>query len=393
MTGSSAAPLARAEHRRGSDSVMSTNQSRNHGAKRRVRAFAAEHAISYQRAQQMLGYNRRGEAGDVAVAIGTAVDIEDAPRGLGVDYSLQQQATLWRPFADRESACVLIESMQTSMIGALTYAVAGHPSMEQVDVLMISTIRDPENYDELCWLTKGSTEFRHYVMANEHTGYAAAGAAAAALRAFRPGPRRAGVVILELQDPYAQVTDESNQCDFETTYRGTQWERHWRPLPVTEGPYWCESVGPGESVTHVLSPEHRRGYDEFLDEVEKLLRWGCEDRIATLVGAADNADLDGIVERFPVDRFGVRFSGALHLEYHHPPSFEHIRVSALREMSPDLHEIPLGDPSEFFWSGMNPKEGRVVVAHMNGEPDQLILLRDPPAVPHYWLPAYDDLRA
>ena len=174
---------------------MSTNQSRNHGAKRRVRAFAAEHAISYQRAQQMLGYNGRGEAGDVAVAIGTAVDIEDAPRGLGVDYSLHQQETLWRPFADRESACVLIESMQTSMIGALTYAVAGHPSMAQVDVLMISTIRDPENYDELCWLTKGSTEFKHYVMANEHTGYAAAGVSSIDLSWNDSASHRACVIV------------------------------------------------------------------------------------------------------------------------------------------------------------------------------------------------------
>jgi hypothetical protein len=379
------------EQHRGSDSLMSTNQSRNHGPKRRVRAFAAEHGISYQRAQQMLGYKSPGGS-DFAVAIGTAVDIADTPGGDRADYRLQQQETLWRPFADRKSACVLVESMQPSMMGALTQSVVGHPSAMAADILMISTIRDPENYEELRWRTTGSTSFCTYVLANEHTGYAAAGAAAAALRSFRPEPGRIGVVILELQDPYEQVTDETNRQDFETEYRGTQWERHWKPSPVTDGPYWCESLGPGKSANHVLTSEELRDYDELLDEIDKLLGRASDDHIVTLVTAAYNPDLDGVVQRFPVDRFGVRVSGALHLEYHNRPAFENKWVNALHAMIPELYEIPLFPPHEYFWSGMNPKEGRVVFLHVDGQPDQLMLLRDPPEVPDYWLPTYDDFR-
>ena len=48
---------------------------------------------------------------------------------------------------------------------------------------------------------------------------------------------------------------------------------------------------------------------------------------------------------------------------------------------------------EPFWYGMNPKNGRVVLARLNNRPaSEWLLLTDPPGVPSFWSRPYSEFR-
>lgn len=198
--------------------------SSNSGPKSRVRQYAKEHQISYQQAQRALGFTGAGDQ-EYALAIGIAVKTQPDEFG-DTEYTLCDQETLWRPFSTRTGPCVLIDSGASFMTGALAYQAATHPTDPVTDILMISTIPDPENDGYLHWMTTDpAIAFQHFAISNEDIGYAAAGPAATALRTFNP--RGTGIVVLGLEDPYDQVTPQSNAEDFEENYRGTQWESHF----------------------------------------------------------------------------------------------------------------------------------------------------------------------
>ena len=371
------------------------SQSRNTGRKAATREYAAEHQLSYQQAQRKLGYHGRSRSADdgYALTIGTSVNITPDPAYQDyADYSLCRQETIWRPFSTRTGSCVLIDHAAPSVLGALVHQAAAHPTHPVTDVLMIGPIEDPENYPEFNSFTNApAISFQNLVLANEHTGYGAAGAAAAALSAFRP--RDTGVVLVDIEDPFDQVTPETNETDFEANYRGTQWESHFRPMEVTDGPYWSESTGPQQEVLHVLSDAEQQAYARYLSEVSNLLDRAGLDRIIVLMSGAD---LRRTIDRFPVQHFGTRLSGAVRLEYQYRPELHTGRydLPALAEMFPGYESLLSASPGEAFWPGVEPKENRVALARLNGRQDpELLLLKDPPEVPYYWAPSYAALRS
>ena len=230
--------------------------SRNSGPKRRVQQYAKENHLTHQQAQRKLGFTSGDE--DYALPIGMSVKFGTDDRGF-TDYTLHDQETIWRPFSTRTGPCVLIDGMLPMTASALAHQAVSHSTTPVTDILMVAPILDPENNDMLTWMTTDpAITFQHFAISNEDIGYGTAGKAAAAVRAFNP--RGVGIVVLELEDPYARVTPASNAEDFED-YRGTQWEKHFRPQELTDGPYWSENTSVvGKAIKHVLSDdEQRRG--------------------------------------------------------------------------------------------------------------------------------------
>ena len=189
---------------------------------------------------------------------------------------------------------------------------------------------------------------------NENVGYHAAPAAAAALKDFLSrADWRLLFVHLELP-----VEDE-----------------HGHPVA------WESDFGD----LHRMSVDEIRSLDWIVQSVTRL---GSEPLPPGLIVIAVLSDVD-LAHRFPATSFTTVISSALVLEYQHTATFG----SALAEpttylphLETQLRRLESQRARGAFWSGMNPKAGRIVLASIEGGPTRAVLISDPPDPESWWWP-------
>jgi hypothetical protein len=376
---------------------MTTDRpSRNSGAKARTREQARQHGITYQqeleRARAETAHT--APAADYAIRVGRSVTINEDD-----EYSLSATDLTWIPFSQANGSCLVVDRMTDSISAAICHAFAADPRRPVESVVYVG----PSEIDHstewaplLAAASSGAFTLDSFVLGNEHLGYGAAEDAATAIAGLRPHKGRTGVVVLTIEHPYPQVTDEANKADFDANYVNTQWESSWRPLDLTDGPYWSESVyeesGRPSSTNHVLTVEEQRNYERYLKAIEQLLDRAGRDNIIVMIGSSQGhhsaSVIPDVLGRFGGERFGSRMA-SVHVEYQHQPRLEnHFTANELAELLPQC-DTNWPDPLGEFWSGMNPKGGRVVFAHFAGQEAGLAFLCDPPGVESYWSPSYE----
>ena len=379
---------------------------KNANQKRRIRAYAAEHNISYQRAYHALNTSPEQSPPDGdGYELGRRITITSD--GLADTYRADIPF-VWNPFANNQSPTILMDQFAHSTWSSITHVLATHRQWPATRVLAITgpiceswPLAETE---ETRWLADESSgvEFTQFQLGNEGIGYHRVRDAAAAIDAFRPPAGSIGVVLLSLSHPYPQVTEESNATEFEQYWRGTTSEALWKPSPLTDGPYWCstpddQSMATDENsvIRHILSAAERSAYTDYLNAIRRLLREARSRRIVVFVCSDDNDDVIGdVVDIFGEEEFGVRISTKLHLEYEQPPTLDGPRDHAdrlARFMNlPQL--LSRTDLVTGYWWGANPKQHRTVLAQFPDWPEaQMLLLKDPPEVPSYWSPTYESM--
>lgn len=362
-------------------------QNANH--KRRVRAYAADHALTYQQAlHAMDAPPQTGHDGD-GYDIGRCVTVT-GPR-FDRTY-VPDVPMIWNPFSSNTSPCILMDHFAHSSWSAIAHVLATHPDQPAKRFLAVTgPICDGYpllEQDETRWLAE--QEFTEFHLGNEEIGYSQLRDATDAINAFAASADTVGVVLLSLSHPYPQVTNESNQVEFEKYWKGTASEKLWKPRPTTDGPYWCRA---GEVVP--LSPDEQSAYADYLAAIERLLRQSRSHRNAVFVCSDDNNDvIADVVDIFGVDPFGLRISTQLRLEYSNPPLLDGSRgyEDDLAKIMPMPTRALSASHAFGYWSAANPKQHRTVLAHLPGwDEAQMLLLKDPPEVPAYWNRTYESM--
>lgn len=364
---------------------MTTNdRSRNSGPKRRTRDYAHEHGLTYQQALHLLrGVDNPQRPPRPAIPLGSQILIHHNPAHSDdeADYTLGGELT-WKPFTDDTSSCVFLAPHYQLATGTLCHQLAINPVLPVESFLVISAC-GVEEYDETRWIAeehrRGAWKFRQFLMAAEEVGYAQAGAAADALADFQPTPGGMGVVVVTMSDPY-------------------EWDE------PSVGPHWCESYyrpQPGRAADfgatkHVLSDPERRDYTRFLRELERLLHRATADRIVVLFSIEDNWwDSTEFLARCGFQRFGTRLFNGVHTEYDTAPAITDPELFQAMFPEVDLPQPPR-PYDRYFWSGMEPKDGRIAYARLPGSAApglDVLLLQDPPITPPYWAGSYENFNA
>ncbi|KAB7740917.1 hypothetical protein GA707_18645 [Nostocoides sp. F2B08] len=103
-----------------------------------------------------------------------------------------------------------------------------------------------------------------------------------------------------------------------------------------------------------------------------------------------------LAELLPAEMYRTTISAGLHLEYQAGPYFDS-ELPSVDQYLPELeaqvdrlHKLRLGGA---FWSGMNPKRGRIVLASLHGSATQAVLILDPPAPEPWWAPTREAILA
>lgn len=363
---------------------MSSNQSRNSGPKRRTRAYAQEHGLTYQQALLTLRGDekkqRQTRTPSLSIPVGSQILIDHTHYG-DAGYSLAAELE-WTLFADETSSCVFIAPHDQLGVATLCHQLCTNPATPVESVLNVSTW-GVEQFTETAWIAeegrRGAWRFQQFVMANEEVGYAQAGSAADAVARFRPKPGHLGVVVINMSDPY-------------------EWAQ-----AGSVGPHWCESSyrqQPGQrgelgEIKHVLSDHEQNDYSRFLREVDRLLERASGEGIVVLISVEDNNwDACEFLSRCGAERFGTRLFNGVHTEYGNQPTISHPEVFQAMFTGAALPNLPPPD-DRYFWSGMEPKAGRIGYALIPGGAAprlNLLLLRDPAKPPPYWVSTYQGLR-
>lgn len=367
---------------------MTTKKPRNSGDKRRTRQYAAEHGLTYQQALHQLrgdGFTGRRRLKDLAIPIGVEVEIhgvEDYETGYRIGAE-----QLWMPFATPTTSCAFITPHDFLCVGSLCQQIAENGSLP-VEAVLAVTSTELDEFEETRWIADdGRWNFQQLLMGNEGVGYAQASAAADAVANFRPQLGGLGIVILQISDPYPQPTEEEIQATLADASPGRGWEEWAQRQRQIHGPYW---EGPPHSTPHCLSGQEQKEYARFQSEVDRLLGRAARDGIVVLMSGDFNDDVPGLIARMGINRFGARFFNAVHFEYQYKPRIDEPELfTALFPFVDHLPELPISD-DRYFWAGMEPKQGRVAYVSCKGLGTQptLLLLKDPPEVPHYWCGSY-----
>lgn len=351
--------------------------------------------MTYQQALQKARAEtaHKSPAADYAVRVGRAVTINDDD-----EYGLSSTDLMWVPFADPNGSCLVVDRMTDSISAALCHAFVADPRLPVESVVYVGPTEIDQSVEWVPLLSaanSGAFTLDSFVLGNEHLGYSAAEEAATAIAGLRPHKGRTAVVVLTIEHPYPQVTEDTNKEDFDANYANTQWESSWQPLDLTDGPYWSETVyedsGRPSSTNHVLTAEEQRNYELYLNTIERLLDRAGRDNIIVMIGSSDGhraSVVDDVLGRFDSERFGSRMA-RVHVESQHKPQLENRFTAAQLEALLPECDTSWPDPLGEFWSGMNPKGGRVVFARFAGAEAGLALLCDPPGVVSYWSPSYE----
>lgn len=373
---------------------------KNANQKRRVRVYAAEHNISYQRAHHALtAPSQPSPRNEDGYELGRRITITSDEL---TDKYRADIPFVWNPFADNQSSTILMDQFAHSTWSSITHVLATHRQRPASQVLAITgPMGDVDSWaemEETRWLMDESCgiEFTHFQLGNEGIGYRQVRDATAAIDAFTPPAGSIGVVLLSLSHPYPQVTEASNTTEYEQYWRGTEFESLWNPSPLTDGPFWY-ATGNGEAPEgqQILSAAEQSAYADYLNAIRRLLREAQSKRIVVFVCSDENDDVVGdVVDIFGAKEFGVRISTKLRLEYDNPPTLEGRRDHAdqlTRFMN--LPQLPTRDHrARGYWWGANPKQHRTVLAQFPGWHEaQMLLLKDPPEVPNYWSPSYESM--
>lgn len=379
---------------------------KNANQKRRIRAYAAEHNVSYQRAYHALSTSPEQSPSDEdGYELGRRISItSDGP----VDTYRADIPFVWNPFADNQSPTILMDHFAHSTWASITHVLATHRRWPATQVLAITGpmchVDSWAEMEETRWLVDESSgvEFTRFQLGNEDIGYRQVRDVTAAIDAFAPPAGSIGVVLLSLSHPYPQVTEESNTTDFDKYWRGTEFESLWKPRQLTDGPYWCSteegalmSTAKNSVSLHILSAAEQSDYTDYLNAIRRLLSEARSRRIVVFVCSDEHDDVVGdVVDIFGVDDFGVRISTKLRLEYDNPPVLEGRRDQADRlARFMNLPQLLTRDHhARGYWWGANPKQHRTVLAQFPDWPEaQMLLLKDPPEVPSYWSPPYESM--
>ena len=386
---------------------MTEQKPRNTGPKRRVRAYAANHDLTYQQAFQQLHNNdlpaRRGR-NDLAVPIGAEVEIhrDRGRRASGVGYRIGAEQ-LWTPFADDTSACAFIAPHDTMCVGSLCHQITENGILPLDSVLAV-TGDELACTTETSWIPAGGDEgrwrFQQVVMNNHSTGYAQAAVAADAIANFRPQPGRLGIVILQLSDPYPPYTEADIQEGREWHKTEAEWEEWAKSQRLITRPFWEEETftdhpdgrTTSSYLNHELTEDDQRSYERFLAEVDRLLHRASRDGIVVLASADFAGAVPRLLDRMGLRNFGARFFNAVHFEYSDKPAVDQPELFAqLFPFCDGIPDLPAADDRYFWAGGMEPKQGRVAYASFAGLESRptLMLFKDPPVVPDYWLSSYE----
>jgi len=380
---------------------------RNSGPKQRARAYAAKHGLTYQQAFQKLHPDdlaARRRRHDLAIAVGAEVEIHRDRDGgwLGAGYRIGVEQ-LWTPFADDKAACAFIAPYDQTCVGALCHQLVENAVLP-VDSVLAVTGAELSCITETAWISAGADEgrwgFQQVVMNNHSTGYAQAAAAAEAIAKFRPQPGRLGIVILQFSDPCPPYTEADIQARREWHKTEVEWEEWAKVRRLIAGPYWEEEIvtdrpdGRTASrwLTHELTEDEQRGYAAFLAEVDRLLHRASRDGIVVLASADFEGDVPELLDRMGLSNFGARFFNAVHFEYSDKPAVDQPDLFArLFPFCDSIPDLPEADDRYFWAGGMEPKQGRVAYVSFAGleSRPKLILLKDPPEVPDYWMSSYE----
>lgn len=198
---------------------------------------------------------------------------------------------------------------------------------------------------------------------SEAIGYADIPAAAAALEEFVDTRSDWRLLFVHLERPFADDRDR---------------------------PIWEPALG---KTIQLSGPELRS-----LARLEELLaRLVTTDPPGLIVIGVFNDDDDSeMAELLPPESYRTTISAGLHLEYQHGAAFDS-RIPSIDQYLPGLatqvarlHALRV---SGAFWSGMNPKRGRIVLVSVHGSATQAVLIPDPPAPESWWVPARESILA
>lgn len=318
---------------------------RNSSRKKKTRAAAASQGVSYTRAL------RAAETGPIPPE-------EQAPPRLDFgtfvaeDEPTQSEAT-WVP--SREHSRVVIDGIGgETLLPEIAVVQAAHNA--GLPVLAIGPYL--EDYRE------AAPAAQVFGIGNEGMGggYQEAPHAAEALDAFINARRDWRLLLVHLQHP---LEDQGGQ---------KVWERGFDELQKLTAPEW-----------------------RAVRRLNGLIGDACTPALripGLLVAGVITDDLNDTLLYQPA-AFTTRLSAALRLDYLNKPHFP-ARLPWIDDYLPGWRavikrlddraslEVETGS-TEPFWSGMNPKDGRVVMGSINGGETHAILLPDPPGPePHWW---------
>ena len=196
-----------------------------------------------------------------------------------------------------------------------------------------------------------------YGLGPEGVGYAASSAALAALSEFAWSARQGWrVLLIDLQQP---------DMDDEVSGRPRVWQ-------------------PSFDQVERVKDEEIQALQAIEEQLGRLSREAAPGLIVIAVGTAETVHL------LPPEVYQTRISAAMHLEYQLGASFDSGLPSVdsyLPGLEELLHRVDEHRSGGAFWSGMNPKSGRLVLASLDGSTTRAVLLPDPPNPEPFWLPA------